>query len=44
MIKDQKLERNSLVARFACIKKNKGYTDKILMEVDNDGKNYFEKN
>ena len=41
MIKDQNFEQNSLVARFACMTKNKDYTDKILMEEDDNGKNYF---
>ena len=44
MIKEQNFEINSLVTRFACLKKKVGLTDKILMEKDEKGKNHFQKN
>ena len=44
MIKEQSFEINSLVTRFACLKKKVDYTDKILREEDENGKNHFQKN
>ena len=44
MIKEQNFEKNSLFARFACLKKKVDYTDKILRKEDENGKNHFQKN